>query len=532
MSGMPVCTWFGISCDDSDHVTAISLPDNNLVGRLPKHMFQMEYLTTVDVSDNSLRDAEFVGFAEAKEDGSESILEVLNIAGNALTSLTRIGDAPDTLRELHLTENNLQGTIPLELFNLSLIQVLYLSFNQFTGTLPTEIGKLESIERFYLYGNDVAGTIPSEIGLLNKAQVFTLAENRFEGSLSRHVSDMINLQTFSAHNNVMKKGKLTGTLPWFNRSPFLTELKVDGNAIEGTIPIHLLRSTNATSSLVTIGLSDNLLTGSLPTELLRFSSLVLDVTGNQISDMDPLFCEKGAWMSGLVEELGCDALLCPQNTWSVEGRDTETSNCTECDSAEFLGSTECASAPVPATPDWLALAKLYKATDGEHWNVSTGWKELDALFDTTDWEESNATSLLVCNWHGVTCDGGAVSALNLKSNGLVGTLPSELFSLTGLKTLDLSLNAIEVDKTLGLIAIENAKALLQINLSSTKISTIAGIQKASVLTSAYLDGLELPAAPFPAELLSLTGLHLLHMQFSGLIGSLPTEIGTLNKLKT
>ena len=531
MSGESVCTWFGVSCDDSNHVTEISLSNNNLVGRLPKHIYQMEFLTKVDVSDNSLRDAEFVGFAEAKAAGGESKLEIFNIAGNALTSLTGIGEAPATLRELHLTENMLQGPLPTELFNLTNINVMYLSYNQFTGTLPTEIGRLEFVERFYLYGNDLTGTIPSEIGLLKKAQVFTLAENRFGGSLPRHVSDMINLQTFSAHNNELKKGKLTGPMPSFNRSPFLSELKLDGNAIQGTIPTNFLHNSNVTSSLVTIGLSGNLLTGSLPKSLLQFSSLVLDVTGNQISDVDPLFCQQGAWMSGLVEEFGCDALLCPKYTWSIEGRDTEQSNCTECDSAQFYGSTECESAPVTATPDWLPLAKLYHATDGEHWNISTGWEVLDDVLDTTDWEETNATSLLVCTWHGVGCSNGKVQELNLKNNGLVGTLPPEIFNLAGLKEMDLSLNTIQLDR-LGLSAIANAKALLQINLSGTKISTIAGINEAPSLTSVYLDDLELPAGPFPTALLALTGLHLLHMQFSGLTGDLPTEIGNLNKLKT
>ncbi|KAI2508081.1 hypothetical protein MHU86_6373 [Fragilaria crotonensis] len=532
MTGESVCTWFGITCDDSDHVTEISLSNNNLVGRLPKHMYRMEYLTKVNVKDNSLRDADFIGFAEAKDADGESKLEIFDIAGNALTSLTGIGDAPTTLRELHLTENMLQGPMPTELFKLSMINVMYLSYNQFTGTLPTEVGQLKFVERFYLYGNDLTGTIPSEIGLLKKAEIFTLAENRFGGSLPSHVSEMINLKTFSAHNHELKKGKLTGSLPSFHKSPFLSELKLDGNAIEGSIPTDFMHSSNVTSSLVTIGLSSNLLTGSLPTSLLKFSSLVLDVTGNQISDVDPLFCQQGAWMSGLVEEFGCDALLCPKKTWSIEGRDTEKSDCTECDSAQFFGSTECASAPVLPTPDWLALAKLYQATNGEHWNISTGWEVLDDVFDTTDWEETNATSFFVCTWHGVDCSNGKVQGVNLKNNGLVGTLPTEIFNLEGLKELDLSLNTIELDAVLGLSAIANAKDLLQINLSGTKISTIAGISEAPALTSVYLDSLELPAGPFPTELLALTGLHLLHMQFSGLTGYLPTEIGALNKLKT
>jgi Leucine-rich repeat (LRR) protein len=534
MSDANVCTWFGITCDaSSKRVTEITLPGNNLVGRIAKLVYQMESLTSIALKDNVIHDADFPGFAEAAGKGGESQLQNFDLAGNSLTSLAGIGGAPTTLQHLHLTENNLQGTLPLELFSLTNIQNVFLSFNHLTGTLPTEIGKLEFLESLYLYSNDLTGTIPSEVGLLTTVKILTLAENKFTGSLPSQVSDMINLETFSAHNHILKKGKLTGSLPSFEKSPFLSEIKLDGNAIEGDIPSQLMDSSNVTSSLVTIGLSDNLLTGSLPTSLLKFSSLYLDVTGNQITEVDPKFCQQGAWMSGLVEELGCDALLCPENSWNIDGRATQDLNCTECSSSLFFGATVCESAPLPLMHDWVALARLYQALDGPHWNKTQGWKELDALLDTSNWEEINATSFNVCLWHGIDCENGeSVKGIALKNNGLVGTLPTEIFSMTGLKVLDLSLNTIQVDETLGLSAIANAKALLQIDLSGTKILNIQGIDTAPALTSVFLDGLELPNGPFPNQLLAMTRLEYLHLQYSGLTGTLPTEIGTLSKLKS
>lgn len=534
MSDASVCTWFGIVCDpSSQRVTEIMLPGNNLVGRIAKLLYQMESLTSITLKDNAIRDADFPGFAEAAGKGGESKLQNLDLAGNSLSTLAGIGGAPTTLTHLHLTENNLKGPLPLELFNLTNIQNVFLSFNQLTGTLPTEIGKLEFLESLYLYGNDLTGTIPTEIGLLTTVKILTLAENRITGSLPSQVADMINLQTFSVHNHIMKKGKLTGQLPSFEKSPFLSEIKLDGNAIEGEIPSKLLENSNDTSSLVTIGLSENLLTGSLPTSLLKFTSLYLDVTGNQITEVDPKFCHQGAWMSGLVEELGCDALLCPENTWNVDGRATQDLNCTECASSSFFGATVCETVPVPLMQDWVALAKLYQALDGPHWNNTQGWTELDALLDTSNWEDMNATSLNVCLWHGIDCESGeSVKGIVLKNNGLVGTLPTEIFSMTELKVLDLSLNTIQTDETLGLSAIINAKSLSQLDLSGTKIVNIQGIDTAPAVTSLFLDGLELPKGPFPNELLAMTRLEYLHLQYSGLTGTLPTEIGALNQLKS
>jgi Leucine-rich repeat (LRR) protein len=263
LSDTSVCTWFGITCDQSNNVHAIALPQNNLVGRMAKLIYQMSHLTQIDLKDNSLRDGDFTGFTDVEE----SNLHLLDLSGNSLTSLKGIGDAPKSLRQLHLTANKLGGTIPLELFQLTHLTELFLSFNRFTGVLPSEIGNMKALEKLYLYGSDLSGNIPSEVGHLKRMRVFTLSENNFTGSLSNAVSGMVNLEVFAIHNSQSKKGLLSGTLPWFHKSPFLADIKLDGNLFTGSIPSQFLQVSNLTSSMVTIGLSQNQLTGSLPTSV-------------------------------------------------------------------------------------------------------------------------------------------------------------------------------------------------------------------------------------------------------------------------
>ena len=76
--------------------------------------------------------------------------------------------------------------------------------------------------------------------------------------------------------------------------------------------------------------------------------------------------------------------------------------------------------------DYAALESLYNTLGGENWNNNTNWCSDKPL------EE----------WYGVYTHLGRVVAIDLSNNNLVGTLPSELASLTQLKSLNLAINRI------------------------------------------------------------------------------------------
>jgi secreted trypsin-like serine protease/subtilisin-like proprotein convertase family protein len=85
----------------------------------------------------------------------------------------------------------------------------------------------------------------------------------------------------------------------------------------------------------------------------------------------------------------------------------------------------CASVTDVPAAECAALESLFTATDGWRWDNRAGW------LDGTK----------ACQWHGVTCAGGHVTALQLAGNGLAGPLPAAVGGLTSLRTLDLSGNA-------------------------------------------------------------------------------------------
>lgn len=76
-----------------------------------------------------------------------------------------------------------------------------------------------------------------------------------------------------------------------------------------------------------------------------------------------------------------------------------------------------------------ALVGFYAATDGPAWKKSAGW-----LTDTNH-----------CEWHGITCEGGRVTGLELNSNVASGEIPAVIGELRSLKRLFLHSNNLTGD---------------------------------------------------------------------------------------
>jgi len=82
---------------------------------------------------------------------------------------------------LHLPNNNLQGSIPSELGDLSSLRGLNLSSNQLSGSIPPEIGNLTNLFFLYLDNNQLNGSIPPEIRNLKNLSFLWLYNNRLSG---------------------------------------------------------------------------------------------------------------------------------------------------------------------------------------------------------------------------------------------------------------------------------------------------------------------------------------------------------------
>ena len=175
-------------------------------------------------------------------------------------------------------------------------------------------------------------------------------------------------------------------------------------------------------------------------------------------------------------------------------------------------SSGIASAAIPAA-ERSALIDLYADTNGDIWTTNTGWKtpplEVDGF----------AMPGTECSWFGITCDGGqaAVTALDLRTNGLFGSLPATVGSLTSLVNLYLGFNYL-----VGSIPSFAANTALQhLDLSYSQLSgSVPSFALNSALQHLDLSYCQLTGSIPPFD--SNIALHDLRLSNNQLTGSIPS----------
>ncbi|XP_016676313.1 receptor-like protein 15 [Gossypium hirsutum] len=93
------------------------------------------------------------------------------------------GKILDLLSAIDLSCNQLTGTIPPGLGNLSEIRGLNLSHNNLIGAIPSTFSKLKQIESLDLSFNNLSGRIPTELTEMTALAVFSVAHNNLSGPL-------------------------------------------------------------------------------------------------------------------------------------------------------------------------------------------------------------------------------------------------------------------------------------------------------------------------------------------------------------
>ena len=179
--------------------------------------------------------------------------------------------------EVVLRSNNLVGTIPAEIGNLTELITLDLYTNQLAGSIPSEIGNLISLVNLSFYGNQLTGSIPSVIGNLINLTSLSLGSNQLSGTIPSEIGNLANLNYLFLSANQLSEpipdeiGNLTN----------LESLYLGGNQISESIPSEIGNLTN----LKTLHLNSNLLSGPIPSELYNLINLgSLRLHQNQLSD--------------------------------------------------------------------------------------------------------------------------------------------------------------------------------------------------------------------------------------------------------
>jgi hypothetical protein len=174
---------------------------------------------------------------------------------------------------------------------LSQLGYLSLSNNHLTGPIPSEIGSLIQLLDFYLDNNQLTGVVPSSLARMVTLAYLHLHRNHLKGSLTFPLTSFPQLQQLFLHQN-----RLTGSL-------------------------HLLfpslspSSSSNASRLLNLDVSDNLLSGSIPSSLFlahRLQSISLSLNCFE-HELPPTMCEATdanvISMDGLGSANGCKNVL-------------------------------------------------------------------------------------------------------------------------------------------------------------------------------------------------------------------------------
>ena len=190
--------------------------------------------------------------------------------------------------------------------------------------------------------------------------------------------------------------------------------------------------------------------------------------------------------------------------------------------AAATGAASDAAAQGTVAGDRAALVTLHDATGGPDWTDRTNWTSDEPL----------------AAWHGVTTDAdGRVAELSLPENGLAGTLPAALGSLTRLRRLALGGNRFSgpIPAELGnLAALEELSLWNENDYLDPDDEGLTGAVPAELGNLANLTRLDLRdndlAGPIPAGLGNLTDLRELDLARNGFTGAIPAALGNLTRL--
>ncbi|MBL7850121.1 MAG: VCBS repeat-containing protein [Cyclobacteriaceae bacterium] len=128
-----------------------------------------------------------------------------------------------------LDGNNLVGTIPPELGDLTALETLEMGVNQLSGGIPPELGNLANLIDLNLAVNQLTGSVPMELANLSNLQALALSNNQLSGNLPIELQNLSSLQfAFLGFN------QFTGDAPAVGlSSPAMSILQLQFNRFTG-----------------------------------------------------------------------------------------------------------------------------------------------------------------------------------------------------------------------------------------------------------------------------------------------------------
>jgi Leucine-rich repeat (LRR) protein len=431
------------------------------------------------------------------------------------------------LRELYADGNAVTGPLPdglgQQMINL---QELVLQDNQMTGPLPTSLGLLRNLQTLNLAGNAWTGVIPTQLEQLTALQNVALdATARSSKALTGPLPPFANAPNLIQLN--LQQLNLTGTIPPTLLQASLPDSKlvvnITGNQLTGDLPQQLLLK-----SRLNLYAADN--------RLILSNATCAALPGGWMDGQVALLQATGGSSSG------CRAVLCPPGTFAPgKGRASTGISCLPCTSgATYWGSTTCASAEaVLPTDPTLVLQEIYKALEGRYWKRADQWLSSPVVCDYygVDCNDAGVVSGLKLRQNGLTgtlpnhllAQLPGLQDLDVSGNALTVQFKG-MGALTSLQTLNLAQTGLDSADSINELA--SLSKLLVLDISSNGLK---GSLATEIFQISSLEELDLSHNQFSGTIPTLVGM-MVNLQlfkcFGNLLsGSLPSELGDLLQLQ-
>ncbi|KVI08578.1 hypothetical protein Ccrd_013026 [Cynara cardunculus var. scolymus] len=352
---------------------------------------------------------------------------------------------------IQIGHQNLQGTLPESLSNLTQLERLELQWNNISGPLPTLNG-LSSLQVLMLSNNMFSSIPPDFFTAMSSLQSVEIDNNPFSSwVIPESLRNASTLQNFSAVS-----ANITGTIPHFfgpDDFPGLVNLHLALNNLEGELPMSL-----SGSQLESLWVNGQKLSGKIDViqnmtflkeiwlHMNSFSGPLPDFSG--LKDLEVLSLRDNSFTGPVpVSLMNLESLKSVNLTNNkLQGPMPKFKDSVSVDMAKDSNNF-CLPEPGDCDPRVNTLLSIAKSMDYSP-KLANNWKGNDPCAD----------------WFGITCNNGNITIVNLQkmeltgtispdfsalkslqrlvlaNNNLTGTIPEELTTLPGLTELDLANN--------------------------------------------------------------------------------------------
>ncbi|KAG5514643.1 hypothetical protein RHGRI_035892 [Rhododendron griersonianum] len=446
--------------------------------------------------------------------GSVSSINLTN--ANLTGTIESFDFAPfPNLTVFNLNNNNLIGSIPPNISNLSSLQFLDLSNNNFVEVIPWEIGLLSELEYISLFNNDLNGSVPYQVTNLQKVWHLDFGANYLETPDWSNFSGMESLSYLSFYLNEFTLGfpefipkclglkyldlsfnLFTGQIPdsFFSQLGNLEYLNLTNNSFSGPFSLNFSKL----SMLKALRLGNNQFSGQIPEFIGSLSGLqIIELYNNlfegpipssigQLENLQHLDLSINALNSSIPSELG------------------------SCSNLTYLAlASNSLTGDLP-----LALSNLKRISElGLSGNFFSG--EISPYFFT------NWTQLISLHFK-------TIPSL-LFSNNLSGPVPPEIGNLISLQVLDLNTNELTGELPNNLSSLNNLQRLfLYVNKLSGSIPSDLGKNSPSLANVSFSENNF--SGELPPGLCNGLALQELTVNVNGFNGSLPKCLKNCSEL--